>query len=53
MKKAFSNATRTDVSIDVRFFRLRPIASGVVKGLLKVLGPNILWTKKWKSLFFK
>lgn len=53
MKKAFSKATRTDVSIEVRFFRLRPMASGVVKGLLKVLGPNILCTKKGKSLFFK
>lgn len=53
IKKAFSNATRTDVSIEVRFFRRRPIASGVVKGLLKVLGPNILCAKEWKSLFFK
>lgn len=42
MKKAFSSATRTEVSIEVRFFRRRPMASGVVSGLLKVLGPNIL-----------
>lgn len=52
MKNAFSKATLTEVSIDVRFFRLRPMASGVVKGLLKVLGPNILWAKEGKSLFF-
>lgn len=45
IKNAFSNATRTEVSIDVRFFRLRPMASGVVRGLLKVLGPNILWAE--------
>lgn len=53
MKKAFSSATRTDVSIDVRFLRLRPMASGVVSGLLKVLGPNILCAEEGKSLFFK
>lgn len=53
MKKAFSSATRTEVSIDVRFLRLRPMASGVVSGLLKVLGPNILCAKVRKSSFFK
>lgn len=43
MKKAFSSASRTDVSIDVRFLRRRPIMfSGVVSGLLIVLGPKIL-----------
>ena len=52
IKKAFSRATRTDVSIEVRFFRRRPIVSGVVRGLLKVLGPNILRAKERKSLFF-
>lgn len=39
---AFSKAPRTDVSIDVRFFRLRPIVSGVVNGLLSVLLPKML-----------
>lgn len=41
-RKAFSNAPRTDVSMDVRFFLLRPMVSGVVSGLLIVLVPNIL-----------
>lgn len=37
-KNAFSNATRTLVSIDVLFFLRLPIASGVVKGLFSELG---------------
>ena len=36
--KPFSSATRTFVSIDVLFFRRLPMASGVVKGLLRELG---------------
>lgn len=39
---SFSKAPRTDVSIDVRFLRRRPIVSGVVNGLLNVLAPKIL-----------
>lgn len=37
-KNAFSSATRTLVSIEVRFFLRLPIASGVVKGLFNELG---------------
>lgn len=37
-KNAFSSATLTLVSIEVLFFLRLPIASGVVKGLLKELG---------------
>lgn len=35
---AFSSATRTLVSIDVRFFRRLPMASGVVNGFVSELG---------------
>jgi len=52
MKKAFSSATLTDVSIDVRFFRLRPIFSGVASGLVRVLGPNMLWKKMTSPLTY-
>lgn len=45
IKNAFSKATRTDVSIDVRFLRRRPIVSGVVNGLLNELGLNMLFRK--------
>lgn len=46
IRNAFSNAPRTEVSIDVRFFRRRPMVSGVVKGLLIVLVPNILQIRR-------
>lgn len=37
-RKAFSSATRTVVSMLVRFLRRRPIASGVVSGFVSALG---------------
>lgn len=40
--KALSNETLTLVSIDVLFFRRRPIASGVFSWIAKALLPNIL-----------
>lgn len=45
-KKAFSSATRTVVSIEVRFFRRLPMVSGVDRGLLRALDPNRLERSK-------
>lgn len=47
MIKALSRDTLTLVSIEVRFLRRRPIASGVVSWLESPLLPNILSIKDW------
>lgn len=50
-RKAFSRATRTEVSMEVRFLRRRPTISGVGVVLAMVLGLKIRleWESKDKS----
>uniref|UniRef100_A0A8W7PIP7 Uncharacterized protein n=1 Tax=Anopheles coluzzii TaxID=1518534 RepID=A0A8W7PIP7_ANOCL len=49
-RNAFSSATRTDVSIEVRFLRRRPIVSGVAIVLERAAGLKMRLRKREESV---